>query len=82
MMQRKGMQFLYQYVASIFISICAQFERLIKEEILHPLDISDSDHCIDCIKERKILYPLDFSSDTNFLFLERTGAAPTDYILN
>jgi hypothetical protein len=52
MMLRKGMQFLYQYVASIFISICAQFERLTKEEILHPLDFSDLDHCIDCIKER------------------------------
>ena len=27
-------------------------ERLIKEDILHPLDFSDADveHCIDCIK--------------------------------
>ena len=27
-----------------------RMERLIKEEILHPLDFSDLDHCIDCIK--------------------------------
>jgi hypothetical protein len=25
-------------------------ERLIKEDILHPLDFSNSDYCIDCIK--------------------------------
>lgn len=29
-------------------------ERLIKEEILHPLDFSDLDHCIDCIKGKFI----------------------------
>ena len=27
-----------------------RMERLIKEEILHPLDFSDLDHRIDCIK--------------------------------
>jgi hypothetical protein len=25
-------------------------ERLIKQEILHPLDFSDTEYCIDCIK--------------------------------
>jgi hypothetical protein len=25
-------------------------ERLIKDDILHPLDFSNSDYCIDCIK--------------------------------
>jgi hypothetical protein len=29
-------------------------ERLIKEEILQPLDFSDSDHCIDCIKGKYV----------------------------
>jgi hypothetical protein len=27
-----------------------RIERLIKEEILHPLDFSDTEYCIDCIK--------------------------------
>jgi hypothetical protein len=27
-------------------------ERLIKDDILTPLDFSDSDYCIDCIKEK------------------------------
>ena len=27
-----------------------RIERLIKEEILHPLDFTDLEHCIDCIK--------------------------------
>ena len=31
-----------------------RMERLIKEEILHPLDFSDSDHCIDCIKGKYV----------------------------
>jgi hypothetical protein len=29
-------------------------ERLIKEEILQPLDFSDLDHCIECIKGKFI----------------------------
>jgi hypothetical protein len=29
-------------------------ERLIKEEILVPLDFSDLDHCIECIKEKYV----------------------------
>jgi len=29
-------------------------ERLIREEILHPLDFSDSEHCIDCIKGKYV----------------------------
>jgi hypothetical protein len=29
-----------------------RIERLIKEDILHPLDFSNSDYCIDCIKEK------------------------------
>ena len=31
-----------------------RIERLIREEILHPLDFSDSDHCIDCIKGKYV----------------------------
>jgi hypothetical protein len=31
-----------------------RMERLIKEEILQPLDFSDSDHCIDCIKGKYV----------------------------
>jgi hypothetical protein len=27
-----------------------RIERLIKEKILHPLDFSDKEYCIDCIK--------------------------------
>ncbi len=27
-----------------------RMERLIKEEILQPLDFSNADHCLDCIK--------------------------------
>jgi hypothetical protein len=27
-----------------------RIERLIKDDILHPLDFSNSDYCIDCIK--------------------------------
>jgi hypothetical protein len=27
-------------------------KRLIKDNILHPLDFSNSDYCIDCIKEK------------------------------
>jgi hypothetical protein len=29
-----------------------RIERLIKDDILHPLDFSNSDYCIDCIKEK------------------------------
>jgi hypothetical protein len=29
-----------------------RIERLIKDDILTPLDFSDSDYCIDCIKEK------------------------------
>ena len=31
-----------------------RIERLIKEEILHPLDFSNSEHCIDCIKGKYV----------------------------
>jgi hypothetical protein len=32
-----------------------RIERLIREEILHPLDFIDlGDHCIDCIKEKYV----------------------------
>ena len=31
-----------------------RIERLIKEEILHPLDFSDSEYCIDCIKGKYV----------------------------
>lgn len=29
-----------------------RIERLIKEEILLPLDFFDTDHCVDCIKRK------------------------------
>ena len=29
-------------------------ERSIKEEILHPLDFSDSEYCINCIKGKYV----------------------------
>ena len=32
-----------------------RIERFIKEEILYPLDITDSEYCIDCIKGKKII---------------------------
>jgi len=31
-----------------------RMERLIREEILHPLDFSDSEQCIDCIKGKYV----------------------------
>ena len=31
-----------------------RIERLIREEILHPLDFSDLEHCIDCIKGKYV----------------------------
>jgi hypothetical protein len=37
------------------VSIMPHFEgveRLIKEDIVNPLDFSNSDYCIDCIKEK------------------------------
>jgi hypothetical protein len=30
--------------------LSGRIERLIKDDILHPLDFSNSDYCIDCIK--------------------------------
>jgi hypothetical protein len=31
-----------------------RIEQLIKEEILHPLDFSDIEYCIDCIKGKYV----------------------------
>ena len=31
-----------------------RIERLIKENILHPLDFSDVEYCIDCIKGKYV----------------------------
>jgi predicted methyltransferase len=32
--------------------LSGRIERLIKDDILHPLDFSNSDYCIDCIKRK------------------------------